>query len=311
MIKIDRSSSISVPEQIAEQLRFSIASRHYKVNDILPPTRKMATQVGVSFHTVRKAYQILVDEGILEVQQGKGYSVTSRTPLSNEEQLERGAEIVQKALQQLVSLGLDESEIEYLVEEQLTILDLGTEDLKLVYIAPYLEMAEQCSEQISKGLQLTLEAQTLRRTGNVHDADYIFCPTHLVKSINESFPKIDVLGTTTYLTPDTLDRIARLLSHESLGIVTFYEESIPHLMGDIQQQTGMSGQIFGASLETGTSHMSQFIRQVDMIVYTPLSRRRALPFLKKASESGTTTYEISHLISTESLSSIQQLIPSL
>ena len=311
MIKIDRSSSISVPEQIAEQLRFSIASRQYKVNDTLPPTRKMADQVGVSFHTVRKAYQLLVDEGILEVQQGRGYSIASRVPLSNEEQLERGAEIVQKALQQLVGLGLDESEIEYLVEEQLAIMDLGATDLKMVFIAPYMEMAEHCAQQIGNALQMNLEPLSTHNTEGVHDADYLFCPIPLVKQINESFPKIDVLGTTVYLTPDTLDRIARLLSHESLGLVTFYDESIPHLMGDIQRQTGFGGQILGASLEKGTTHMAQFIRQVDMIIYTPLSRRRALPFIKQAGESGTSTLEISHLISPQSLNSIQQLIPSL
>ena len=114
MIRIDRSSGISVTVQLAEQLRYFIASSHYKVNETLPPTRKMAEQIGVSFHTVRKAYQLLVSEGILEVQQGSGYRVTVRTPLSNEDRLERGADIVQKALLQLVGLGMDEGEIEYL-----------------------------------------------------------------------------------------------------------------------------------------------------------------------------------------------------
>ena len=85
MIKIDRKAGTSVTEQVVEQLRYLIASSYYKMNETLPPTRKLAEQVGISFHTVRKAYQLLVDEDILEVQQGSGYRVTARTPLSNEE----------------------------------------------------------------------------------------------------------------------------------------------------------------------------------------------------------------------------------
>ena len=115
------------------------------------------------------------------------------------------------------------------------------------------------------------------------------------------------MGIVTYLTPDTLDRIARLLSHETLGLITYQADSIPHLMADIKRQTGFNGQIFGASLEDGASHLNQFIDQVDMIIYTPLSRRRVQPFTKD----GKPNYMISHIVSEQSLESIQRLIPSL
>ncbi len=307
MINIDRNSGVSVPEQLAEQLRFLIASGHYKVNETLPPTRKMGEQVGISFHTVRKAYQILVGEGVLEVQQGSGYRVTARTPLSNEERLEKGADIVKKMLLNLVGLGLDEGEIEYLVQDQLTLLNLESQELKLMYVAPYLEMAENCAEHISNELQMSFEPATPNLLQDIQDADYIFCPTSQVRRLNESFPKIDVMGMLAYLTPDTLDRIARLLNHETLGLVTFHAGTIPHLMGEIQEQTGFNGQIFGASLEDGTAHLNQFIDQIDMIVYTPLSRRRVLPFTKQ----GKANYMISHIVSEPSLKAIQQLLPSL
>ncbi len=307
MIEIDRSSSISVADQLVEQLRFYIASGRYKINEDLPATRKLADQLGISFHTVRKAYQQLVVEGILDAQQGRGYRVTARTPLSSEERLERGADIVQKSLLQLVGLGLDEGEIEYLVQEQLDILSLDAQDLKLVYVAPYKEMSEQCVEQIGNLLQMTVEPATLNQVSHIQDADFIFCPTPLVKQLNESLPRIDTMGTTVYLTPVTLDRIARLLSHETLGLITYHASTIPHLMSEIQQQTGYDGQILGASLEEGSTHLNQFIDQVDMIVYTPASRRRVLPFTRK----GKSNFVISHIVSEQSLLAIQQLVPSL
>ena len=78
MIEIDRSSSASVKDQLVEQLRFYIANGRYKVNEDLPATRKLAEQLGISFHTVRKAYQDLVEEGVLDARKGRGYRVTAR-----------------------------------------------------------------------------------------------------------------------------------------------------------------------------------------------------------------------------------------
>lgn len=307
MIKIDRSSGIPVPDQLAEQLRYLIASHHYKVHDALPPARKLAEQAGVSFHTVRKAYQLLIADGLLEATQGKGYHVIARTPLTSEERLERGADVVQKTVLQLVGLGLDEGEIEYLVQEQLAILNLEDSNLRLAFVAPYLEMADQCAEHLSTVMQLNFDAETLDGIESLKDADYLFCPTPHVRQLSDSFPRIDIMGITVYLTPDILDRIARLLEHEALGLVTYHANSIPFLMSEIQQQTGFSGQIFGASLEDGAKHLNQFIDQVDLIVYTPMSRRRVMPYTKK----GKQNYEIAYFVSEQSLKSVQQLIPSL
>ncbi len=307
MIKIERSSSISVHEQLVEQLRYQIASGTYKVNDILPPTRKLAEQLGISFHTVRKAYQKLVEEGILSAQQGSGYTVLARAPLSNEERLEKGASIVQETLQRLVGLGLEDTDIEYLVQEQLTIFDAVTQGAKVVFVAPYLEMAEQCASYISSVLQSPIEFTTLPQLDHHQDADFCLCPHAYIRRITEAFPRVDVLGTTSYLLPSTLDRIAHLFSQETVGLITFYKETIPFLMSDIQSQTGFTGQIFGASLEEGTAHLNQFIDQTDLIVFTPRCKRRLISFTKQDK----TFAPLYYIVSAPSIKAIQELIPSL
>jgi len=306
MIKIDRNSSVSVSEQLAEQLRYRIASGVFKVNDVLPATRSLAAQLGISFHTVRKAYQILVDEGILRSQRGSGYQVMARAPLTSEERLERGASIVQEALQRLVGLGLDENDIEYLVEEQLNVLDAASIERKIVLVAPYLEMAEHCTAHITSALQMNLETATPDRLDEHQDADYFVCTPRFVRQISEAYPRIDVVGIFVYLSPDALDRIARMLDYETLGLVTQYADTVPYLMGEIKEQTGFSGQIFGASLEAGATHLNQFIDQTDLIVYTPQTRRRILPFTKK----GKAHVLITHLVSPSSLETLQQLVPT-
>ena len=307
MIKIERTSSISVTDQLVEQLRYQIASGAYKVNESVPPTRKLASQLGISFHTVRKAYQHLVKEGILSVQQGSGYKVLARTPLSSEERLERGAAIVQDALQKLVGLGLDESDIEYLVQEQLTIFETISESYKVVFAAPYIEMASHCAAQVSTTLQLNADPAPLSQIAQHQDTDYFLCRHSDVKKISEMFPRVDVIGISIYLQPNTLDRIAHLYPQETLGLIAYYSDTIPHMMNEIQNQTDFSGQIFAASLEEGSSHLNQFIDQTDLIVYTPKCKRRLLAYTK----SDKTFLEIKHLVSIESLKSIQEALPDL
>lgn len=309
MIRIDKKSSVSVPEQLAEQFRYRIASGKFNVNDTLPPTRVLADQLGISFHTVRKAYQNLVEEGVLVSQPGSGYRVIARAPLTSEDRLERGAAIVQNTLQKLVGLGLDEGDIEYLVDEQLSVMDAASVDRKLVLVMPYREIADDCGNHIKSVLQMNLELATPKQLHEHQDADFFICAPRFLRQISEAYPRIDVTSILVYLSPDALDRIARLLDHETLGLVTNHAESIPFLMKEIKEQTGFSGQIFGAALEEGTSHLNQFVDQTDLIVYTQQARRRIVPVIKKSRE-GKVFMMIKHFVSAPSMESLQHLVPT-
>ena len=305
MIKLDRSSTIPISDQLVEQLRYHIASGVYKIDETIPPTRKLASQLNVSFHTVRKAYLKLVDEGILAAQKGSGYTVLARAPLTSEERLEQGATIVQDALQRLVGIGLEEPDIDYLFQEQLTIMDSNTQETKVVFVSRYLEIGNQFSERVSSSLQLSVENSTLHTLERHQDADYFLCRHSDVQKVAEIFPRIDVLGLSLYLNPVTLDRIAHLYNQETLGLITYNKETIPFLMGEIQAETGFTGQIFGASLEEGSAHLKQFIDQTDLLVYTPRCKRSLLSYSKQEN----TFMPIEHLVSQESLHAIQTLIP--
>ena len=82
MIQIDRTSNIPVHAQLVNKLKFQIADGQYRTGDLLPATRKLADQLDISFHTVRKAYAALQEDGLLEVRTGRGYEVVGSSPLS-------------------------------------------------------------------------------------------------------------------------------------------------------------------------------------------------------------------------------------
>ena len=114
MIELDRTAAIPITEQLVEQLRYHLAAGRYRTGERLTSTRKLADQLGVSFHTVRKAYQRLEEEGLLSSKRGGGFYAAEPPALSSSERRERGASIVQDALQRLVALGLSNEETEYL-----------------------------------------------------------------------------------------------------------------------------------------------------------------------------------------------------
>ena len=72
---IDRESTVPMFEQICTRLRAQIASAALPKGAKLPPTRALATELGVSRSTIVTAYEQLVAEGYLHGLRGSGYVV--------------------------------------------------------------------------------------------------------------------------------------------------------------------------------------------------------------------------------------------
>jgi len=72
---IDRSHAMPLFEQICANLRGRVISGRLPEGTRLPPTRALASELGVSRYTVVTAYEQLVAEGYLSGVQGSGYKV--------------------------------------------------------------------------------------------------------------------------------------------------------------------------------------------------------------------------------------------
>ncbi len=306
MITIDRTSNTPVHEQLVEQIRYLIATGRFKVGERLPSTRALGEQIGLSFHTVRKAYQELEKEGLLESRVGSGYTIRERAPLSKADRMERGASVIQEALQRLIGLGLHENEIEYLFQEQLSLLESERERLKLVFAAPFREMAAQCARQLSRIVQQPVEPVTMDEAARHQDADLIFARLRELRGVLERVPRADAVGVYVYLSPEALRRASLLLDHETLGLVTRHPDAIGPLTAEIRAQTGFSGQIMAASIDEGAGHLDQLLPLTDLVLFTPAARRRLLPYLDEKRPHA----ELSFRISSESLDAVRQAVPS-
>ena len=306
MITIDQNTAQPISEQLIEQLRYRIVNGIHKVGDLLPSTRTLANQLGISFHTVRKVYQELEKEGLLEAKKGSGYRVLNAEPLSHTDRMERGASIAAKTLKQLIGLGLDDNEIQYLIEEQFALLENESIHAKIVFVALYRELAEEGAELLTRALQQPVDAATPAQGGFDPDTDMVIAEASFLSQAMQLFPRSDGIGVITFPSARAMDRIARLLPSDTLGLVTYRTESIPQLIGYIQQQTGFAGPIIAGSIEQGTRHLNQFLNDANLIAFTPASRRGLYAWLK----SGIPHVELSFSFSEESLTQIRQSLPS-
>jgi len=305
MITIDRTSMLPVHDQLVEQLRYLIASGKYKVEEHLPSTRMLGDQVGVSFHTIRKAYQQLEKEGLLWSRVGSGYVVRERAPLGKEARMDRGAAVIQESLHRLIGLGLEESEMEYLFQEQLTQIQSNDDHLKMGFASTFREMAQICARQISMALQQPVEAWVLSELEQHFDADFVFARLPVLQTVKSHLPRTDVVGVATSLPLAMLTRVTNLLSQKTLGLITRYTDAIGPLSKEIRQESGFNGQIMAASTEDGARHLDQLIPQTDLIVYTPGSRRALSTHLRRDFPA----VECTPALTRAAMDSVRQAIP--
>lgn len=306
MIEIDPDASTSVRDQVAEQLRYLIARGQYNVNDTLPSTRTLADQLDISFHTVRKAYKVLENDGLLVSKRGSGYTVKERAPLDKSERMERGANVVHDMLQRLIGYGLSEREIESLIQEQTALLDHLSVSRKLLLTGTCSEINEMCADQVSHSLQHPVRAVLLSHLEQHEDAEFAFAPYSNLSTAMHAIPRADVIGFSTHLPASVLERVSRLTDRETLGLITRDHEAIPPLSNQIRTHSAYSGQVIAASIQDDTAHLESFIGQTDLLLYTPETRRRLLPLLDDAAQAESLTV----IVTQDALSAIQDAVPA-
>src|ERR1700754_3278287 len=79
-IILDEASGIPIYRQIYETIRRAILQREFFPGKLLPPSRFLAKQLGISRMTVINAYDQLTAEGYLESKKGAGTFVAEHLP---------------------------------------------------------------------------------------------------------------------------------------------------------------------------------------------------------------------------------------
>ena len=77
-IEVDQSSQTPVYKQLIQSIQDLVACGQYHEGDFIPSMNELASELQISKETVKKAYSILREKGIIESAHGKGFYVTNK-----------------------------------------------------------------------------------------------------------------------------------------------------------------------------------------------------------------------------------------
>lgn len=78
LLRIDPASPVPLFEQLAASVRFDVSRGTVRAGDRLPAARGIADSLDINVHTVLRAYQLLRDEGLVDLRPGRGAVITAR-----------------------------------------------------------------------------------------------------------------------------------------------------------------------------------------------------------------------------------------
>ncbi len=119
-IKVSNMSSVPIYQQVATQIKSNILDGSLKYNDQLPSIRSLAKELEVGIITVKKSYEVLLQEELIYSKGAVGYFVNNIDlatvlTIKKEEYLDELKSIIDKA----INNGLNINDIKDLVDKVL------------------------------------------------------------------------------------------------------------------------------------------------------------------------------------------------
>ncbi|MCL2088192.1 MAG: GntR family transcriptional regulator [Oscillospiraceae bacterium] len=84
ILEINTRSSLTICEQLRNQIVLGIAAKKLIPGEPLPSVRSLAADLGINYHTVGKAYSSLCDQGYIIMDRRKGAVVADALPSGGE-----------------------------------------------------------------------------------------------------------------------------------------------------------------------------------------------------------------------------------
>jgi len=78
LLRVDPGSPVPLFDQLAAAVRGEVVRGSLVAGERLPSAKTLAATLDINVHTVLRAYQLLRDEGLIDLRRGRGAVVTTR-----------------------------------------------------------------------------------------------------------------------------------------------------------------------------------------------------------------------------------------
>ncbi len=111
MINLDYQSRMPIYEQIVQQIERYVSLDILKPEQQIPSIREMASNLGVNPNTVKKAYSILEQKGVIVTLSTKGTYITAQTDRILKETIAIKLKEIKQKVEEIEKYGIKKDEI--------------------------------------------------------------------------------------------------------------------------------------------------------------------------------------------------------
>ena len=117
MINLDYQSRKPIYEQIVQEIERYVALDILKPEEQIPSIRDMATQLGINPNTVKKAYTILENKGVIVTLSTKGTFINKKTDIILKNTINNKINSIKKDIKEIEKYGITFEEIIKRIQE--------------------------------------------------------------------------------------------------------------------------------------------------------------------------------------------------
>lgn len=278
--------------QLADQVLAGIKAGRLKPGDRLPTERELAAQLGVARGTVKKAYQELADNNLVEVIQGSGTYIYHDTGLLDSQRRRAAQALVEDALNRLELWGFSPAETEQMLRAGLARRGQPGRAVRAAVVDCNPESLAIFKRQLLgiPGLSLSVfmvESILMEDNpqGLLADFDLVLTTVTHYDQIAAclSGSGIRLLKVVMALSPHTIVDITSLPGEARIGILCASNKFASLITGQLNYFRAREGR-FDVHFETDLNQTLDFIRQYDAVVAPPDSLLFTTPAGRRAVE---------------------------
>ena len=230
--RIDAESEVPIYQQIADRIASDIRNKVLKPGDRLPTVRELSEELELARGTVKRAYDELFREGLIEMTQGRGTFVRYQ-PMNSKSRKERAMAAIDRMFDTLRELELSPTETQIFIELKLKEYIRRGERMKVGFVECSPEILAQISDRLRdyQGIEVVsyLLEDILRYPYKIgDDTDLIITSAKHAPALEEVLPSDrNLLRVGLAMRPQCVRNIAQLEENAKVGIACkserFYE----------------------------------------------------------------------------------------
>ena len=116
-INLDYQSRIPIYEQIVNNIEKYVAVGILREKSQIPSIRELAHNLGINPNTVKKAYDILENKGVIMTISTKGTFISNNTKMVLENKIDNEINLIKDKIRELENMGISKKEIMKRIEK--------------------------------------------------------------------------------------------------------------------------------------------------------------------------------------------------